>query len=109
MKSYYMMFVLCLLSIFGAEARTGLTYPQYYISGVVYSLSEDKSSKITLEGAAMELIAGKDTLRTVSARSGKFFFKFNECFEVTLKVSYLCYRNYEEKYQMDQSSAVNCH
>lgn len=106
MKNFLMTVFLCLLSIFGAEARTGLTYPQYYISGVVYSLSEDKSSKITLEGAAMELIAGKDTLRTVSARSGKFFFKFNECFEVTLKVSYLGYRDYEEKYKMDQSSAV---
>lgn len=94
------------LSFHGAEEPEELSYPQYYISGIVYSGSGEKHGNIPLEGAVVELISLKDTSRTTTSKAGRFSFSFDECFEATLKISCLGYKTHIESYQLDQPSTV---
>lgn len=69
------------------------------ISGTIFC-QEGGKANIPLGGATISLIAGKDTLNTVSNNSGKFSFSLPQTFEVTIIAHYQGFEDYCETYQL---------
>lgn len=69
------------------------------VSGTIFC-QEGGKGNIPLGGASISLVAGKDTLNTVSDKSGRFSFSFPQSFEVTILARYQGFEDFRETYQL---------
>ncbi len=87
------MFLLTLLPCQKGEVDTRT------VSGTVFC-QEDNAGPIPLGGASISLVAGKDTLNTISDNLGRYSFSIDDIFQVTILARYQGFDDFRETYNL---------